>query len=120
MRSAHHVAGVVSCALVALAVLPHGQTQAPPARFRGGTDLVQVDVSVLDSKRKPVRGLTAADFTLFEDGQPREIQAFAEINLPDRLRDAGAPWVREVPADVASNETTQQEGRLVIIVFDRS
>ena len=31
--------------------------------FRAGVDVVQIDVSVLDDKRKPVRGLTAADFT---------------------------------------------------------
>ena len=96
------------------------QTPVPQATFRGGTDLVQVDVSVLDGKRHPVRGLTAADFTIFEDGQPREIQAFSEVSLPDRLQSRDASWTREVPSDVATNLTAQEEGRLVIILLDRT
>ena len=31
-----------------------------------------------------------------------------------------APWVREVPSDVASNRTADDDGRLVIIVLDRT
>src|SRR4051812_3357101 len=58
------------------------QAPAPRALFRGGTDLVQVDVSVLDKKRHPVRGLTAEDFSILEDGHVREIQAFTEVYLP--------------------------------------
>src|SRR6478609_4798977 len=88
------------------------QSPMPQATFRGGTDLVQVDVSVLDGKRHPVRGLTAADFTILEDGQPREIQAFSEVSLPDRVQARDASWMREVPSDVATNLTSGEEGRL--------
>lgn len=96
------------------------QTPAPQATFRAGTDLVQVDVSVLDGKRRPVRGLTAADFTIFEDGQPREIQAFSEVSLPDRVQARDASWLREVPSDVATNQAAHEEGRLVVILLDRT
>src|SRR5262245_49540923 len=95
-------------------------TATPQATFRGGTDLVQVDVSVLDGKRHPVRGLTAADFTISEDGQPREIQAFSEVSLPDRLQARDASWTRDVPSDVATNLIAHEEGRLVIILLDRT
>jgi VWFA-related protein len=81
---------------------------------------VQVDVSVLDGKRHPVRGLTAADFSILEDGQPREIQAFTEVNLPDRVQSRDAAWTRDVPSDVATNLTAQEEGRLLIILLDRT
>ena len=103
-------------------VAVHLQAQAPPPRpvFRGGTDLVQVDVSVLDKKRQPVRGLTAADFSIFEDGQPREIQAFTEVHLPDRVTAQDASWTGEVPRDVVTNQIAQEEGRLVIILLDRT
>lgn len=112
--------GAVCIALVAIALHLSAQTSVPQATFRGGTDLVQVDVSVLDAKRRPVRGLTAADFTILEDGQPREIQAFSEVSLPDRVGSRDASWTREVPSDVATNLTASEEGRLVIILLDRT
>ena len=94
-----------------------GQTPAE-SQFRAGVDLVQVDVSVLDRQRKPVRGLTAADFTLLEDGKPRPIVAFTAVELPPRTL-GPAPWTETVAPDVSSN-TIPEEGRLVIILIDRS
>jgi hypothetical protein len=79
-------ARIALLAIVSIAPPLHAQTPVPQATFRGGTDLVQVDVSVLDGKRHPVRGLTAGDFTIFEDGESREIQAFTEVSLPDRVQ----------------------------------
>jgi VWFA-related protein len=113
-------ARVAVFAIVSMALPLHAQAPAPQATFRGGTDLVQVDVSVLDSKRHPVRGLKAEDFTILEDGQPRDIQAFTEVNLPDRLQPRDGSWTREAPSDVATNQTGQEEGRLVIILLDRT
>jgi len=112
-------------AVFALAiVVPLGAQSPPPTApqptFHGGTDLVQVDVSVLDGHRRPIRGLTAQDFTVFEDGQPREIQAFTEVYLPDRLQRRDAAWTHDMPSDVATNQTAREEGRLVVIVLDRT
>ena len=111
---------VLVVAIAAVAVHLHAQAPAPRPVFRGGTDLVQVDVSVLDKKRHPVRGLTAEDFSIFEDGQPREIQAFTEVYLPDRVRAQDASWMLEVPRDVVTNQIAREEGRLVIILLDRT
>ena len=50
--------------------------------------MVRLDVSVLDKDRRPVRNLTAADFTVLEEGEPRPIVAFSAVdvpNTPDRL-----------------------------------
>jgi VWFA-related protein len=94
--------------------------QAPQPRFRARTDLVQVDVSVLDKQRRAVRGLTAADFTLLVDGKPREIQAFTEVNLPERVTAQLAVWDRDVPSDVVTNRVVDEEGRIVIILLDRT
>src|SRR6478735_2177202 len=107
-------------ALAALAATLGAQAPAPQPVFRGGTDLVQVDVSVLDGKRHPVRGLTAEDFQVFEDGQPREVQAFSEVYLPDRVSAEDAAWTRDVPSDVATNQMAREEGRLVIVLLDRT
>jgi VWFA-related protein len=98
------------------------QSQSPDSApiFRASTDLVQVDVSVLDNRRQPVRDLTADDFTILEDGQPRPVETFTFVDLPARVSASEAAWMTEVPADVATNRVLTQEGRLVVILMDRS
>jgi VWFA-related protein len=103
---------------MALAALEPG-AQQPAAPFRGGVDVVNVDVTVLDRNRRPVRGLTAADFTVLENGEPRPIVTFSAIDLPAPAPppNATAPWLRTVASDVSSNEITP-DGRLVVVLFD--
>ena len=57
-----------------------GQQPAPPAQppvFRSGVNLVLVDVVVRDRNGAVVRGLTADDFELLEDGVRQQILTFA-------------------------------------------
>src|SRR5262245_61652937 len=72
--------GVV-LALAAVARPSAQQGQKPPdqPRFEGATSvtLVSVDVVVRDSKGEVVRGLTAKDFTVLEDGKPQRIDNFS-------------------------------------------
>ena len=88
-------------------------TQLPT--FRTGVDAIQLDVSVLDKDRKPVRGLTAADFTVLEDGKPREVVAFSAVELP-ALPDAPPSKLETVPPDVTRNDLGA--GRIVVILMD--
>ena len=105
------VAGIACAA----GVLAAAQEQAAPPVFRTGIDLIQLDVSALDSERRPVRGLTAGDFTVTVDGQPRPVVTFRPVDLPTPLP-AAAPWVRDVAPDVVTNVRTS--GRVVAIVID--
>lgn len=57
------------------------ESQTPPV-FRGGANLIEVPVRVTDREGHPVRGLTAADFELRENGRPQTIVAFHAVNLP--------------------------------------
>src|SRR6478672_5405585 len=92
----------------------------PQPTFRSGVDVVQVDVSVLDKERRPVRGLSENDFTILEDGKPRPVVAFVPVNLSAPSQEPpSAPWVRDAPADVTTN-SVRPEGRLVVIMFDWS
>jgi len=109
------VRGLVVATTVAAAVAFSPQNQQAPT-FRSGVDLVHLDVSVLDRDRRPVKGLTAADFTVFEDGKPQTVTAFSAIDLPDPPP-ASVAWVRDVAPDVRRN-TEAADRRLVVIVMD--
>jgi VWFA-related protein len=97
----------------------------PLPTFRSGVDLVQLDVVVLDKNRQPVAGLTAADFTVLEDGHARPLQAFAPITLPPTPRagradvSADRPDPIEFHSDVVTNRRPD-DGRLVVILLDRA
>ena len=58
---------------------PAGQPQQDKPVFRTGTDLVRVDVVVLDKRGLPVPSLTTEDFELQEDGKPQEIRSFQYV-----------------------------------------
>lgn len=89
--------------------------QQPPPTFRSGIDVVQVDVSVLDGSRRPIRGLTAADFSVVVDGASQQIVAFEEVVMPPRAVPSAA-WMRDVAPDVKTNALG--EPRLFLIVMD--
>jgi VWFA-related protein len=114
---------IVSSLAISVAVIVAGggeQQPTPQPTFRTAVDVVQVDVSVLDKDRKPVQGLTTADFTILEDGKPRPIVAFVPVNLEEPNQAlVPAAWVRDVAPDVVTN-AVKPEGRLVVIMFDWS
>ena len=113
---AHEMRGIVTLVFVAAAIAVASQQDIP--RFRGGIDVVQFTVTVLDKDRHPITGLTAADFEVLVDRKPRPLAAFAAVTLPGDTSIAitAAPLVAP---DVQTNQLPP-EGRLVVIVIDRS
>jgi Ca-activated chloride channel homolog len=65
-------------AAVTIAVLLAGLTLSAGPQFRATTDLVHLPVVALGRDNQPVRGLTAADFDVREDGRPQQIAFFIE------------------------------------------
>ena len=75
---------VKAAALVLLSAL--GTTgviaQERAATFRGAVDLVALNVVVVDGKQQFVSGLTADNFTIYEDGVQQDVTFFAADELP--------------------------------------
>jgi Ca-activated chloride channel family protein len=69
---------------VAVSVLALGQTDvvAEQPIYRATTELVGLNVSVVDQHANPVAGLSADQFEVFEDGVKQELKFFAPGELP--------------------------------------
>ena len=77
---------------------------------------MQLDVTVLDKNRRPVRGLTAADFTVLEEEEPRQIVGFSAVELPPLPAAVEHAGIDSVPPDVVRNDIP--DGRIVVILLD--
>jgi Ca-activated chloride channel homolog len=53
-----------------------------PLQLSVDVQLVTLDVSVDDPSGRPINNLTGEDFSVFEDGHPREIASFASAETP--------------------------------------
>lgn len=107
-------ARVLTSAFLSTSLLFAQQNSGQP-QFKAGTEIIRLDVSVLDKDRQPVRGLTAADFTIRESGTLQKIQSFAAVDVPDPVPPS-APWMREIAPDVQTNQVDDR--RLVVLVLD--
>ena len=91
-------------------------SQDEPIRLR--SELVQVDLVVLDKSGRPVRDLKKDDFILTEDGKPQSISFFSLLTPPP----AGTP--APTPGSAAAGRAEDQpgispdSGRTVFLIFD--
>lgn len=76
----HAIRALAFAALVAFVPVSQQQESRPSAASDARTR--DVYVSVLDSKEAPVTGLTAKDFTVKEDGAPREVLRAGPATTP--------------------------------------
>jgi VWFA-related protein len=79
--------------------------------------VVNVDVTVT-SKGAPVRGLSAADFEIFEDGHPQKITNFYNVEAPVRAAAATAPAAAASVATPATTEPDPRFRRKVLVLVD--
>ncbi len=96
-------------------------TQQPT--FKAGVQIIRIDVSVLDGKRQPVRGLQQSDFTVLEDGQPRPIRSFQAVDAgaaTRKLTTAMSPMALLPAHNVVTNQVSADTSRLIFILMDRS
>ena len=85
---------------VVIAQQQAGTDQTPS--FRSGVEVVSVDVNVIDRQGRPLRGLTAGDFTVTVAGKPRRVVTSEFIDHPDPVQEADRPRRHQARADQAS------------------
>jgi VWFA-related protein len=114
------LAAVLAIGLLTAAI--HGQQtgeqsdeQRPPV-FRTGTELVRVDVSVIDRSGMPVRTLTADDFELRENGELQEITSFRLVEATGEPTDDLSLPIRSTHH--AAAEAARDDVRVFLIFWD--
>jgi VWFA-related protein len=119
MPAARLALWLLPCALTTAVSLsaqqPAPRQQLPKPVFETKTELVLVDVNVVDRDAKPVPTLTQADFQLEVNGQPRPIASVQFISTAPTNGTPSTP--REAQATSNESETT---GRLLLFVIDES
>ena len=113
-------------AAVVAGVFPAG------SQFKVTTELVLVDVTVVDRKGNPVRGLTAEQFQVLEDNQPQKIRLFQFQDIAARqaqpapgLATRGQPApgrdvIRINPVAAPEEVEVAKDRRLIFLFFDSS
>ncbi|MDP3718781.1 MAG: VWA domain-containing protein [Acidobacteriota bacterium] len=119
MTATRILSGVVMACVMGALTLGAQQPAAPPEPqtprpvFETQTEIVLVDVNVVDRDAKPVPTLTAADFELQVNGQPRPIQSVQFISTVPTNTSPATP--RET--GFSSNDTATT-GRLLLFAVD--
>src|SRR5262245_11603463 len=97
---------------------PATADQSPPRPpvFRGGANLVRVDVTVTNNHGDPVTNLTQADFEVSEDGVPQTIQSFELVRSTGEPNDDRSLPIRS--PQHAAYEASREDVRLFLIFWD--
>jgi VWFA-related protein len=105
--------------VVASAALVGAVPQQVPA-FPAGVDVVRIDAVVLDRDGRPVKGLSAADFEVLENGKRRAVASFETIEV--RSEPGAHAAAVETPAAPEKESGPRillpEEGRAVLVYFD--
>src|SRR5690349_7233707 len=87
--------------------------QSDPFRFKSGVELVNVTATVSDRSGRFVSGLTADDFTVYEDGVRQNITHFSAERVPVSLG-----IVLDTSGSMAGEKIEAARGALNRLVFD--
>jgi Ca-activated chloride channel family protein len=98
---------------------------APVATFKSATELVALNVTVVDQQQNYVAGLAESDFAVFEDGVKQDVSFFASSQIPLDLIvliDASASMLDKMAvaqeAALGFVRTLRQGDRAAIVAFN--
>ena len=95
---------------------PATEQERQPPVFRSGTNVVRVDVSVMDRDGKPLRSLTAEDFELRENGEVQAITSFKLVDANGQPTDDLSLPIRS--RQHAAAEAARDDVRVFLIFWD--
>ena len=81
--------------------------------------LVNVEAWVTDGRGNPIKGLSAADFEVLEDGEPVEITYFAEIDGDRRVLDSVERVLAAADPEAAPAQPPAIDPNHLVIYFDQ-
>lgn len=84
--------------------------------FKVDTDLAVFEVTVRDKNGKPMRGLTASDFRVMEDGIERPIDFFQPIRKADQLRPLSVVFALDVSGSMTSEELQRVKNAMQLFI----
>jgi VWFA-related protein len=121
---------VVLCFMFLASTLPAQQSSQTPYTLKARSELVLVNVTARDKKGALVKDLTAADFTVLEDGKQQKVLSFDIENTdvvpeiatgPEQTTVLTAPKPRtEAKPTEAQPPSALKDRRLLILFFDLS
>jgi VWFA-related protein len=94
------------------------QQQPPPPVFRGGANLVRVDVTVTDKHGEPVGDLTADDFDIQEDNIPQAVETFKLVSADGRPVEGDDTSLEIRSPEHAAAEAARDDVRVFLIFWD--
>src|SRR5262245_15222488 len=139
MRRVRSIAiAAIAFAIMAAPVAQEQTQQQPRAVFRTARNIASVDVIVRDRSGAIVKGLTAADFEVREDGRPQDVLSFTFEQITDKAigaaqntdllagvedrvqvtAPAAAPKAEAPPTPMTSEALAGR--RLIVLLFDVS
>jgi VWFA-related protein len=121
MKQRRVVPTVLTVALVI--ALAGGLAAQNPVPYRFGevveVQLVNVEVWVTDGKGNPVKGLTAVDFEIREDGEPVEITHFAELDGDRQVMTSVERVLAEASPEESTPEPPAPDPNHLVVYFDQ-
>src|SRR5437899_800087 len=117
------VAAALLCAAAAAAQQPQQQPSSELPKLTETIDIrvINVDVVVTDKKGNSVTGLTKDDFQLYENGVPKNISNFYEVEGKKALNVAITPALGtqvQAPVATAKEEIPENMRRRIIFYID--
>jgi VWFA-related protein len=104
----------VSVGILLGAILAVPQDRQDIPTFASKVELVTVDAVVVDGKGQPVRGLTALDFALFEDGKPQKVESFEAFDLGEGPERSAAT----APLEATNLRASSPGSRTFVLLVD--